>query len=1001
MCRSASVLILSVAVAVCASRAAAAPSEVWGELRLAGGAGPARAAFGLGASEGRFDAAWALDFVRRYGKSGLWSESVSQLRRYLATVALIEKAFAAAPDGVRPPPPGATIDAVEGFRSLAAAMGLDVRPDAGRLRVVVSATSAGRERARWSAALGLDADDVAGRWNTGESVSFTVRSSTLPLPLPGYWVARAGGPTLTPYDVLRDVQSGLLYAGLMALDQETLNWFDGHRDVIERIGARAPAVFAAYSGTIHIRDGVVDVPGGRAAWAAWQATAGQSPVNPGAFVPALLELDHGKAALFFDAVAHAPAATAAAIADSAAQRPSEFGALYHAFRDAAVGWSPEARPFDRPSFDPAWALDRVDMRGSTLSGPAWLPAVLDRVVALGSWPTSAPRLPEPLPVGDVQWLARWLFAQPSSMVDRVRLLAYAQRLSGLDHASAYDVELALLTLRDLPTLAWTLERLPIGDPAIIARVGQKAYTLSRSGEPNLVVPILARWQASLALLEQSSRFHHFSDDQMSRLVLALADTVDRPARLASDAIVQWVTNQFMPALEPGLAPRPLTRETLSRAVTSNATRVSPVRVTWEGLAYERSPLRVASRDLEALARSGLQASDLDLQAFDAARRRLDQGLHTPQDARDLASEFDALRASSGRAEAAPQGAARVRERLDAAATALRRRPVPQTPADVEMHFPEIYEVFGVAADAVIQPVVYALAMTPLHQPAALEADAWSFHRLVTASARGRDWWRAAWRRAEPELRPGGGSALVGSWLTLDLALADAIVPRRFEQVWALPETIREAIFRDVAIRVHAPVSASASLEGAVNHLTGGRALVAGWSQAIADTAEVRRRLTAINVGPTRTNIALWTLARDPAALAAGLTTGELARLDGDAGPWVASEALDGCVCLVRAPLRDMDDIRASWRSGATAVLVNDLPLSLAAVLTAEGLPLVLVDDLVPLVTADWLAHIEPYTNDDWEALTLWPRRLTRAEVEGYLLQLVAGGILVPDEGVAP
>ena len=79
----------------------------------------------------------------------------------------------------------------------------------------------------------------------------------------------------------------------------------------------------------------------------------------------------------------------------------------------------------------------------------------------------------------------------------------------------------------------------------------------------------------------------------------------------------------------------------------------------------------------------------------------------------------------------------------------------------------------------------------------------------------------------------------------------------------------------------------------------------------------------------------------------------------------------------------------------------DLPLALADRIAAAKLPPVLAADILPLAASDWLAHADPYGKDDWTALMSWPGQLTSAQVDGYLLQLVSEGILVPVDEVVP
>src|SRR5689334_18384730 len=79
------VLVLAVALAS-AVPSAAQPAPLWGEVSIVGGVEAARAVFGLGEPEGRLQAGWLVDFVRRYGRAGSWDALESRLERYQAAL---------------------------------------------------------------------------------------------------------------------------------------------------------------------------------------------------------------------------------------------------------------------------------------------------------------------------------------------------------------------------------------------------------------------------------------------------------------------------------------------------------------------------------------------------------------------------------------------------------------------------------------------------------------------------------------------------------------------------------------------------------------------------------------------------------------------------------------------------------------------------------------------------------------------------------------------------
>jgi hypothetical protein len=996
MARFASALVLTLSVVVAASPRASA-EEIWGETTLSGGAAAARHAFSLGSNDGRFDAEWIVDLIRRNASIEHWSAVASKVARYATTMDVIARAAAKAPGGIQPPAAGAAADQVHAFRDLAAALGIDARVDRRRWQLAVSSSAEGRERATWAAALGLRVDDVVSQWSSGQVVKIDVPIARLPVPLPAYWRGNQHDASVTLAAIVRDRQSALLYAGLMALDDETLTWLDQHRRVIDRLRDHVP-VFAAFARSIRIRGGVADVPGGIGAARAWQALIGRPPSKPEAFFDALTSDADGGRLHFFDAVMYAPATTQEAIVGRAIARPASLTAIFQAFHGATTGWAVEKQPFARPLQDPAWALALVDLHGDSLSGPAWLPSVLARASARDTWPSAPKALPSTLPSGDIEWIVRWLFDRPDDMLARVRLLRFSQRFVHVDDASPADVETALRTFRDLPSLALTLERMGVHDPALIARVGRAAYALSRSGDRAMVVPVLERWQTCLALIEQTSRLRPIPPPDIARLVSGLADAASQPVSRVTDALLRWLTTAALPTLDPsGAAAEPFDADVIVRAIAAGRAAAG-TRITWEGLTYERNPLRVALRDLDGLLPIGSGMKSGTGRTLAALYERASGA---PRDARNIAADLDALRTTARKASS-PLAERFDRDLIEGARALRSSRGADAARKSALLQIPEISEMFGAAEDLVIRPVVYGLAMTPLHQSPALQSEAWSFHQLVPASAVGGEWWRAAWQPATAQVRDGGGSAMVGSWLLLDLALADAIMPRRFDQASLLAPPVRDAMTHDVAVRAHAGTAAGAA--GAADRIASGRRVLAAWRQTPPERPAARRALENAGISRLRVNLALWTAAVDPARVEAGLTMAEMAGL-GDAGSRepirVAMETIDGCICLAPAPPWPVDDIRAYWPSGTMAAVANDLALRLAEGAKIAGVPAIVVGDLLPLAAGDWIARTDPYANDDWESLTLWPKQLDADAIDAYLMQLVSTGVLAPIEEAVP
>lgn len=981
---------------VCLAAPAIGADARWGQVAVPGGVPAARRVLELGDSQGRFDASLVADFTYRRARTGDWSRAQERLRRYLANVDTIRRILGDASNTITPPPAGAPKAAADRFRDLYEALGMERRRIDGQWRYVAGSSSADRERVGWAGALGLDVDAMATAWTAGEGETISLPTGVLPVPLPRFW---AGGSTstLTLDDLIRDRTTGLFYTALMGLDDQTLTWFDEHPDVLRRVRDQSAPAFSAFARSVRIDHGAVATPGGPGMTTAWARLTGRAATDPGAFLPALLTIDDGLLMYFFDAVRHASVSVQEAMAARVAQRPAAIDGMYRAFREGAGVWSIAARPFDRPAQDPAWTLSLLELPGGRIGGPGWLPLVLERVVSDADWPEKPMALPTRLPAGDAEWTIRWMFERPGDQLERVRLLRFAQRLERLDQESPETAEAALRTFRALPALALALERMGFHEADTIARTGRSAYALSRAGDRRTIEPILTQWQSSFALLEQVARLRQVPARITRPLVLALADAAARPPREVTDRVLHWTTDTLLPALATHPETTGLDGESIARlASVDPSTRET---VMWEGLSYERNPLRVARRDLDALAALPAVSSRADPRALERLHGRLDQGFRSPDDARTMATDLDAIRIGLGRPAAEdPPGDDRFSRQLAAAARALRSDPPIAKAGPPPAPDLEVSTVFGAAADQVMQPIVYALAMTPLHETPSLLRDAWTFHALADPDAR-EDWWRRAWEPATQEPRPGGGSGLVGSWLLIDLSLGESIVPRRFDRTNSVATPVLDAIFRDVALQAQPSAAQIEAWTDAVRRLARGRAVVAEWQrQAAEDGSPVRSDARASGIGATRRSFLAWTLEHDEAA-ATNLSLAELASIGGT--PRLASLALDGCACVAAAPAWAFEEIRPYWMAGVPAAFATDLPLRIAELLSGAHLPLQLVADILPLAAADWLSHVDPYSNDDWEALTLWPRRLTLAEIEGYVMQLIADGILAPFDEAVP
>lgn len=87
--------------------------------------------------------------------------------------------------------------------------------------------------------------------------------------------------------------------------------------------------------------------------------------------------------------------------------------------------------------------------------------------------------------------------------------------------------------------------------------------------------------------------------------------------------------------------------------------------------------------------------------------------------------------------------------------------------------------------------------------------------------------------------------------------------------------------------------------------------------------------------------------------------------------------------------------RVGVQAGAIDV---DLLLRLSEDLARIKLPPRLATLLLPMMTADWINHVQQVGPYNWEALAVWPNLLPPAKVEDALLHLVSMGLLSSPRG---
>ena len=182
----------------------------------------------------------------------------------------------------------------------------------------------------------------------------------------------------------------------------------------------------------------------------------------------------------------------------------------------------------------------------------------------------------------------------------------------------------------------------------------------------------------------------------------------------------------------------------------------------------------------------------------------------------------------------------------------------------------------------------------------------------------------------------------------------------------------------------------------------GRARLAAWATAAPDDLELELALSRAGVAAEDANAARWLARRaDPAAFATISPTARYAL--GSTTPlphgWAAvSVQADGCWCAIKVPPGGTSAMAGRRGAGFGVSLDSDLAVRLAELLAEVRLPAATWAAVLPFALQDWVDNVRQFSPEDSESIAVWPRQLTAARLEQYLLMLVADGVFALPKG---
>jgi len=746
--------------------------------------------------------------------------------------------------------------------------------------------------------------------------------------------------------ILGDRRAALLYAGLSALDDESLTWFESNPSTLAHLRKFAE-IFAAFGRSIHIHSGRVVVPAGPDAEELWKSVAGAAPDKPDAFIERLISGD-GRLAFLFDTIAHLDPPHqrfALGMNMSASAREPRFRALVTAFAAAAPEWRISEHPFPKPPIDGVILLSTLRVLPDGRAAPPAGRRLWDRVFRadeLNEVPfenvsgADVNVMSAALNV-DAGWLADRILRVPYA-VGRRRLdtLLFAQRVFGAQPASAYaDVATTLRGYLSFPALMIALERSGVTNPDLFVGAAEHAARLNAIESVQLRKVSVAEFQSAVVLVERAHRSRSLGDSESSNLIRALCSLDVHPRSGYGPRFATWLRDVFLKAL----AARPIAEETVLAAIAGMHDTHRPLpSVAWEGKNYRVDP---ASAEFDRLRlvrqRQGGPTLDVALStrtgATDDGRGHID-GEQALADA--LLSIVYAIHLGD------PEGSA-----VTSGNVALRHD-------------------FGFAAP-----------------PSRAAGDAW---RLPIEHFDGKMAWR-----------------IRGSVLGLETALSRLLLRRLDPSAMPGEPKIgsqdRQTVMLTVALMNPFALS-DAARDDIAAAVGAGRARVASLSQNPASLEDVARDA---GLSEWRRHAVAWALTqrRDIAPLFSLLDLFWLGSRSADGtrqsdGWGAAALPFTGCLCLTMPERRAWEDLRG-YASPVLATQGADISLQIAETLSALKLPGALAPALAGFVAQDVIDHAPLAGPDDWIEFGRTVRDLPRERMFDYIAALTVDGPLIATE----
>lgn len=355
---------------------------------------------------------------------------------------------------------------------------------------------------------------------------------------------------------------------------------------------------------------------------AWTALVGVPPSRTEEFLRRLLTRDKGHLARFFANLAALPDDSLAALLQGApGEAPSSvLASFYDAVRQADAPWAPNDHPYqlsyaDLPSV--LHALSDVPFASPPATAGLWAALVTTTIESREDAAVVLRREPAAAPIAST--VRALLRGNPRERRDRLAMLSVARRT--WDAGTPADAQAELLYAvghyRRYRGVLLMLDRLGVAAPRVWARLVDMARLVDGGGADRALRLTLV--QGSLAIVERATVVGSLPPDARDRVLLALADAVERGPSPAA-AVRAWLVDDLMPALPPLARPDRFSGATAYESRLLQGLGGPPAggaEMMWEGLSYTVDPAAAEhARILQIRAQLPSPGLDVALQQSD-------------------------------------------------------------------------------------------------------------------------------------------------------------------------------------------------------------------------------------------------------------------------------------------------------------------------------------------------------------------------------------------------